>query len=281
MRSHLRATVAENTVDYSLLFREMFCVAAQSLADSMSLPLEHLGVAYDQILETGIIRRQGSLTLRHSSQPTVAMFGRGQFLFLVKHATKSEASHFTSTGFRFGMPSAVIGPIARAMQIDRLEVQHQLGKMVGYHGSQNTFRPGVHIGFFGMRPNIQRGFNVVVNERQTHSIPSLQLPIASLDDQQKAFVMSFSGKSVEEILTELRIPQTPRMDYDLQTFRYPIRLMILMKGRIFTGLSYHCHKKSTMLLSWMRLCFPNCLKSQQIVIKAILPLIIWLRGRLP
>ncbi len=280
MRSHLRATLAETTVDYSLLFREMFCVAAQSLADSMNLPLEHLGVAYDHILETGIIRRQGGLSLRHSSQPSVAPFGRGQFLVLVKHATKSEASQLTSAGFRFALPLAVINPIARALQVDRLEVQHLLGKMVGYYGPQSTFRPGVHLGFFGMRPNVQRGFNVVVNEKQTHSIPSLQLPIASLDDQQRAFVMSFAGKSVEEILKELRIPQT-RMDYDLQTFRYIIRLIILMTGPIFTALSYHYHKKPTIPRSWMRSWCPNCFKSRQTVISAMLPWTVSLPGPLP
>lgn len=220
MRSHLRATVSENTVDYSLLFREMFCVAAQALADTMSLPLEHLGVAYDQILETGKIRQQRSLSLRKNTTSTAAMFGRGQFLFLVKHVTKAEASHLTSTGFRFAAPSSVIAPVARAMQIERLEVREQLDKMVTYYGPQNTFRPGVHIGFFGMKPNVQRGFNVMVNEKQTHSIPAMQLPLSSLDDYQKAFILSFSGKRVEDILKELRIPQTPRMDFDMQTFKY-------------------------------------------------------------
>lgn len=220
MRGHLRATLSENMVDYSLIFREMFCVAAQALADTMSLPLEHLGVAYDQILETGKIRQQKSLSLSKSTNSTAAMFGRGQFLFLVKHVTKAETSHLTSTGFRFAPPSSVIGPIARAMQIERLEVKEHLDKMVRYYGCQSTFRPGVHIGFFGMRPNVQRGFNVMVNEKQTNSIPALQLPLSSLDDYQKAFVLSFSGKRVEDILKELRLPHTPRMDYDMQTFKY-------------------------------------------------------------
>ena len=91
--------------------------------------------------------------------------------------------------------------------------------MLEHYGPQSTFRPGVHVGFFGMRPNVQRGFNVVVYEKQTHTIPSTQLPLQSLDDYQKAFVLSFSGKRVEDILKELRFSHTPRMDYDMQTFK--------------------------------------------------------------
>jgi hypothetical protein len=53
MKSHLKATVGGSSADYSLLFREMFCVTAQALADSVGLPLESLSVTYDHILETG------------------------------------------------------------------------------------------------------------------------------------------------------------------------------------------------------------------------------------
>lgn len=243
MRSHLRATLTETAADYSLLFREMFCVAAQALADSMSLPLEHLGVAYDQILETGKIRQQRNFSLSSRSHSTAALFGRGQFLFLVKHATKAETLHLTSAGFRFAAPSTAIAPIARAMQIERLEAEQQLGKMVGYRGSQNTFPPGVHIGFFGMRPNVQRGFNVIVNERQTQTIPSLQLPMSSLDEFQKAYVFSFSGKRVEDILKELRLPHTPRMDYDMKTFRYGNWRPLLTIGRLSTVPLRRYHRK--------------------------------------
>jgi len=219
MRNHLKDAVAESSADYSLLFREMFCVSAQALADSMSLPLESLGIAYDQILETGVVRsrRQRQASAQRS---ITTSYGGGQCLFLVKHASKSETNHLMSSGYRFTEPANIVGVIARSMQITRNEAEMQLKKMRNYTGPQCGFPPGVHIGFFGMRPNVQKGFNVVVREDESHVIPSLQLPISYLNDEQREFVMSFAGKSVAEILMELRGAQPHKLDYDMQAFRY-------------------------------------------------------------
>lgn len=218
MKTHLKATVSESSADYSLLFREMFCVNAQALADSLGLPLETLGVAYDHILETGVMRPQRVRSLSGGKR-VIANYGRGQFLFLVKHASRAEAAHLTSSGYRFAVLGNVVGTVARAMQIERDEAHHQLERMADYHGPQHYFSPGVHIGFCGMRPILQRGFNIVVREGQTHAIPSLQLPVDSLNAEQVAFIRNFAGNTVNEILTELRVPQPPRMDYDMQIFR--------------------------------------------------------------
>jgi hypothetical protein len=223
MQNHLKFTGSENSAHYSLLLREMFCVAAQALADSMSIPLESLGIAYDQILETGI-RSHRTRTATADARPPITNFGRGQFLFLVKHASRAESAHLLSSGFRFAEPVHVIGTIARAMQIDRLDAEDHLKKMADYYGPQSPFPSGVHIGFIGMRPELQRGFKIMVREKQFHVIPSIQLPVASLDATQMAFVMEFAGKTVNNILQELRFPPTPqtiRMDYDLQSFRFP------------------------------------------------------------
>jgi hypothetical protein len=254
MRSHLKATVGESSADYSLLFREMFCVTAQALADSMSLPLESLGVAYDQILETGINQRRSRAISRRTSL-TTSSFGRGQFLFLVKHASRAEAAHLLSSGYRFADPVHIVGNVARAMQIDRRDAESQLGKMSNYYGPTGTFEPGVNIAFFGMRPNVvQKGFNVIVRENRSHVIPSMQLGVDVLDDEQRLFVMNFVGKTVDQVLQELRVPQTPqvhKLNYDMQTFRYNISKMDLIAGRNSMELLSHCRKKSMNQRSWM------------------------------
>jgi len=252
MRSHLKDTVAEISADYSLLFREMFCVSAQALADSMSLPLENLGIAYDQILETGVVRsrRQRQVSSTSTTRSLNLSYGRGQFLFLVKHASKSEVSHLMSSGYRFTEPNNVVGLIARAMQITRTEADTQLKKMRDYYGPQSAFSSGVHIGFFGMRPNVQKGFNVVVRDDQSHVIPSLQLPITHLTEEQKDFMMSFAGKSVEEILNELRVPQAHKLDYDMLAFRYYVQITTLISDLNFMGPLYLSRKRSRNLPLW-------------------------------
>jgi hypothetical protein len=217
MRSQVKDPVSESSSDYSLLFREMFCVSAQSLADSMSLPLENLGIAYDEILETGIMPSKScSGTVRPM---TASKAGGGQCLFLVKHASKAETAHLLSSGYRFAEPSNVVWIVARAMEITGIQAERQIKKMSEYYGPQSTFSPGVHIGFFGMRPNVQKGFNVVVRQGLSHSIPSLQLPVPHLNEMQKKFVLSFAGKTVDEILRELRVPPNG-LDYEMQSFRY-------------------------------------------------------------
>jgi hypothetical protein len=217
MRSHLKDPVSESSSEYSLLFREMFCVSAQSLADSMSLPLESLGITYDEILVTGIIQSQYRSGLFCSISTSYR--ASGQCLFLVKHASKAETAHLLAAGYRFAEPDHVVGIIARAMQITRDEAERQMKNMSEYYGPHSMFQPGVHIGFFGMRPNMQKGFNVIVRKDLSYSIPSLQLPVAQLNAAQKRFVLSFAGMSVVEILRKLRAPPTG-LDYEIRSFRY-------------------------------------------------------------
>jgi len=52
MRNHLKDNMSTDSADYSVLFREMFCVAiaARILADFMCLPFENMGILYDRIL---------------------------------------------------------------------------------------------------------------------------------------------------------------------------------------------------------------------------------------
>ena len=251
MRNHLKATVRGSSADYSPLFREMFCITAQALADSLSLPLENLGIAYDEILETGVKQKQSrSLSGRLFPPPT--NFGRGQFLFLVKHASRAEAAHLLSSGYRFADPVHIVGNVARAMQIDRTDAESQLAKMSKYYGPADTFEPGVHLAFFGMRPKVvQKGFNVIVRENLSHVIPSMQLGVDVLDDEQKPFVMSFVGRTVDQVLQELRAPQTHKLNYDMQTFRYNIPNMDLIVGRNFMVLLSLYHKRSMSQRSWM------------------------------
>jgi len=252
MRNHLKATVRGSSADYSPLFREMFCVTAQALADSLSLPLESLGIAYDQILETGV-KQKRSRSLSGRLFPPTTNFGRGQFLFLVKHASRAEAAHLLSSGYRFADPVLIVGNVARAMQIDRTEAESQLAKMNNYYGPADTFEPGVHLAFFGMRPKVvQKGFNVIVPENRSHVIPSIQLGVDVLDDEQKPFVMSFVGRTVDQVLQELRAPQTHKLNYDMQTFRYNVPNMDLIVGRNFMVLLSLCHKRSMNPRSWMQ-----------------------------
>jgi hypothetical protein len=91
-----------------------------------------------------------------------------------------------------------------------------------------------------------------VPENRSHVIPSIQLGVDVLDDEQKPFVMSFVGRTVDQVLQELRAPQTHKLNYDMQTFRYNVPNMDLIVGRNFMVLLSLCHKRSMNPRSWMQ-----------------------------
>jgi hypothetical protein len=225
MRNHLQAVEGETSANYSVIFREQFCIASQALADSIGVPLENLGISYDQILHTGIQQHGLQLNLnfwsrRSSRGSSITSFGRGQFLFLVKHASRAEADHLLGSGYRFADPVNIVGTIARAMQINRADGEMQIKKLAAYHGPVDTFAPGTHIAFLGLRPMLQKGFTIMVKEKKLHAIPSIQLFPDKLSDARRGFVLGFAGKTMDEILSELRIPQTTGLGLDMQNFRY-------------------------------------------------------------
>ena len=94
-----------------------------------------------------------------------------------------------------------------------------MGMMREYHGPQNVFQPGVHVGLYNMRPNLARGFNIVVRKEQSHEIPTSHLGLSCLEKEQKACALEFAGQTVRSIITELS-DQT-KLSSEVQTFRLP------------------------------------------------------------
>ena len=215
MRNHLKGNVSSEAADYSVLFREMFCVAAKRLSDSMCLPFENMGILHDRIIETG------NAPSTRSISPDAPRFGKGQFLFLVKHASRAETEHFLASGYRFGEPNFVLASVARAMQVDRNYIEEELGLMRQYRGPQTVFQPGVHVGFCDMRPNLARGFNIVVKKEQSHAIPSSELNLSSLDTEQKGCVAEAAGQTVRSIVSELSGDTDMKRSAKVQLFRSP------------------------------------------------------------
>jgi hypothetical protein len=70
-----------------------------------------------------------------------------------------------------------------------------------------------------MRLNVRKGFSIAVRKNQSHAIPSIHLPLLSLDHSQESFVKTLAGKDVNAILKELQAPLGTTLDYDMQTFR--------------------------------------------------------------
>ncbi|GAO48507.1 hypothetical protein SAICODRAFT_92499 [Saitoella complicata NRRL Y-17804] len=220
MKKHIRLVQKDDTLDYSILFREMFCSAAQSLADSLHEPLEELGALYDCIVQTGV-KRSGKSDKNADLESGLAapVYGKGQFLFVVKHASRAQVTKLQASGYRFAEVHNVADLLSRAMQIDQQEVIRQIESMRDYLSADKSFAPGVHVGIFAVRANLHRGFKVLVKEDARHMIPSFQLGVMSITPEFKQILQSYGGETVSSVLKQLRQPSKIKLDMVTQQLR--------------------------------------------------------------
>lgn len=192
-------TGAELDVDFGLIFKELFCVAAQELADEIHQPLDKMGVLYEDVMATGTVAEQFLTnsqiaqqkgTAQSSSPPDLEsgnvpfMFGKGQFLFAVRQLTKQDASRLSASGFRFAVTSQIAFTLSRSMQVPQEEVLNRLDRMREYSSAEKMMEPGVHIACFSLHPSIRRGFDVLVYSHARNILPFASLPLDHITQWQ-------------------------------------------------------------------------------------------------
>ncbi|CAD6580433.1 MAG: hypothetical protein ASARMPREDX12_009564 [Alectoria sarmentosa] len=213
---HRAGSVDDSTGDYSTLFKKLFCVAAKDLADIVQLPLEDIGVLDGIIMNTGTLRKSAKLKLlqglptRHNEldiaekgRPPI-LFGRGQLLFLVRRASRSQASRLQSTGYRFATISNVIELLARSMEVTKEELFPQLRRMRDQSESERFLEPGVHLGCFALRPVFHRGFDVLVRRDAGNMIPTSNLTKSKLEQWQIEMLQRMNNWTVATCCERLR-----------------------------------------------------------------------------
>lgn len=239
MRRHLHAAAALNMIrhgthtpslnygsaddsdgpeDYSMIFRELFCVAAAGLAEQLNEPLDNLGVLYDQIVVTGTISGRGrgrkSRLLQLKSEaviqdtergsPTPLSFGPGKLLFVVRRTNRAEATRLQASGFRFAAAPQVVDHLSRRMQVGRDEFVMHIDGMREYSGEEHMLDPGVHLACFAIRAGVRGGFDVLVRKDAKNLLPTMQLPIPSIEPWHAEFLSQFNGWSMSACLRWLR-----------------------------------------------------------------------------
>lgn len=230
MRSHLHnakpfsnsqyrrkvGSVDNSTGDYSALFKKLFCVAAKNLADIVQLPLEDVGVLDGTIMNTGTLSKSARLKLlqglptRHYELDNAEkgrlpmIFGRGQLLFLVRRASRSQASRIRSTGHRFATISNVVELLARSMEVTKEELLPQLRRMRDQSGIERLLEPGVHLGCFALRPVFHKGFDVLVRKDAGNMMPTSKLTNSMLEQWQIEVLQRMDNWTVATCCERLR-----------------------------------------------------------------------------
>jgi hypothetical protein len=214
--------------DYSIIFRELFCVAAADLAEQLDEPLENVGVLFDEIFSTGQTSKSKRKGRRSPPQSSVDIerdgkslpqFGRGQLLFLTRHANPREAERLQAAGFRFATIPNIADILARSMQIHCNNLTQRLTTMREYTNEAHILEPGVHMACFVIRASVHSGFDVLVRKDARNQLPTMQLPLKSLDSWQLNYLSQLDGMSVQTCLNFLRTKAaTPLLPKNEQIF---------------------------------------------------------------
>lgn len=198
--------------NYELIFRERFCTAASWLAQSMDIPLEHLGVLYDKVIETGTLPVDKKSRARtFFDQRTMAgveaalrtsIFGKGQVLFIARELIPGETERLLNSGFRLAGTQHVSRTIAHAMQIPQVTLEAHLRDLRRYaQNMTNTEQSGTYLAFFAMMPKPNhKGFDVAVQKNNQDRLPDVPLPTSGPSQWQAAFLDSMDGYRVPQCI---------------------------------------------------------------------------------
>ncbi|KAK0116896.1 hypothetical protein ONS96_012742 [Cadophora gregata f. sp. sojae] len=204
--------------DYSIVFRELFCVAAAELAAELHLPVERLGVLYDEMVITGLGAK--ALDKSHKSVTTIASslidleregkegssLGKGQLLFLVSRVERLEASKLEVVGFRFAQPESVITIIANSLRMGPRSLSRRLDVMRSYYTDHHILEPGVHLGCCGIRASLavgRRGFDILVRRDAKNQLPTMQAPFDTLEPWHIEYLKGMDSKPVSVVGKQL------------------------------------------------------------------------------
>jgi hypothetical protein len=200
--------------DYSIIFRELFCIAADEIADDLKVPIENVGILFDEIISTGQEPKQSKGKSRIDSQASslvdleregrgLEKLGRGQVLFLVKEADRREAEQLQAAGFRFAMTPNVLPILAGTMQIPRRQLKRHLETMHEYAVESYILEPGVHLALFAIRASIGAGFDIMARRDARNQLPTMQLPIENLEPWQIDYLKTMDAWTVTACLRHL------------------------------------------------------------------------------
>jgi hypothetical protein len=199
--------------DYSIIFRELFCIAAADLAEHLDEPLENMGILSDEVFNTGQTAASKSEARPGMTKSSIDLerddivapaLGRGQLLFLTRRVDRKAAERLSASGYRFAEIQNVVHIIGRSMQINRSDLQDRLSNMFECADETHTLRPGVHLAFFAARARPRGGIEVLVRKGASKQLPTIELQLDSLNDWKIDFLSQLDNWSVKACLKFLR-----------------------------------------------------------------------------
>lgn len=243
--------------NYDVVFRELFCLAAQGLAEKTREQLANVGILWDEILPTGALAprpvspivedRPRSGTSTEKSMEDAAEKGegwrsrheysRGSLMFLVRRLDKSrDVEKLEAAGFRFADVSQVSHIISSSMQIKAQNVDSKLIDMAAFAEEKTMMEPGVHMGFFGVQARVGGGFDIVVRRGARNLLPTVRMSEDPMESWQLDLIRQLDGLRVTTLCSNMK--ESKRVSPALSLFASKISksieaLRTLIKSPIF------------------------------------------------
>ena len=130
--------------------------------------------------------------------------GRGQTLFLVKHATRKQCQRFQASGYAFAPTQSVIEGLARYSQMDVAELRPHFDSMAKYSPSFQALEHGVHLACFIIKPSVHQNFDVLVDKRSDNLLPAIQLrSVRRLERWQQDILNEYTNWKAKDLITIL------------------------------------------------------------------------------
>lgn len=203
---------SEVSVNFSTVFKQLFCVAASQLSQSIHEPFESLGVLFEEALETGtthLLKTQRSKQRPnpHNEKADIEadtfVFGRGKYLFLNRQLTKTAADRYAAMGFRFASVGQVADLVARNMEVKPEKMLNRLERMKASISSDRLPPAGVHLACFMVRPSVHKSFDVLVPMMLQNQLPTVPLKLFLLTEWHRQAIRKFDEWSLRDILNAL------------------------------------------------------------------------------
>ena len=218
--------------DFAVIFKELFSVAAEDLASHLNQPLEQLGALFDEPISTGAVSRTNNVRPFTSSKKLSGnfsqedlekgdvddLFGKGQFLFVVRQLDKYEVERLAAHGYRFAAIRQIADLASKSMQIPHEDISRHLDRMKEYSIAESQLQPGTHLAAFLLRPRVNKGFDVLVPINAKSQLPTVALPFQKLTASQVKMLENFKDRRIADILQDLLIKDGYMQDE--QDFRW-------------------------------------------------------------
>jgi hypothetical protein len=203
---------SDSCPDFSMVFKELFSLAALDLANQIHQPLENLGTLFEVPLETGRQPRRRKLThwkrisdlessdteLEESALPS--FLSAGKFLFVLRQVDKADVAQLGAAGFRFAPVSQISNALSKSVELPTDELTARLHHMLEQTTCAKLMPSGLYLACFMLRPRLRQGFDILLTSLAPNQLPTVRLPYNELTNGQVEVLKRMDGSTVSQML---------------------------------------------------------------------------------